>query len=137
VMTTAGTCLDGELSLDEVAQIFEKANLRAAPVVEDEGILIGMVSKSDLARGCRQGEGEERPRSRRFPPDVTGVIAEDVMTPDVVKLRESASLAEAARRFAESGAHRIPVVTTGDVVVGMLSLMDLVRWIARQCQFGA
>jgi CBS domain-containing protein len=135
VMTSKVTCVDSELNLDEVAQVFEKKHLRAAPVVEDGGVLIGMVSKSDLVRGHSHDDEEDALDSdSHFPPNCVGVIVDDIMTTDVAKLRETASLAEAFRMFAARGVHRIPVVTEDDVVVGMLSVMDLVRWMASQPQ---
>jgi CBS domain-containing protein len=129
VMTAAVTCVDGELDLNEVASVLERARVHAAPVVEDQGVLLGVVSKSDLVRGRSSDDGDED-AAGRFPPDCIGLLVEDVMTMDVVKLGESASLGEAARLFAQHGVHRIPIVSRGDVVVGILSVIDLVRWIA-------
>jgi CBS domain-containing protein len=39
---------------------------------------------------------------------------------------------EAARLLAARGVHHIPVVTKDEVVVGILSVMDLARWLATQ-----
>lgn len=135
VMTSKVTCVDSELNLDELAQLFEKKHLRAAPVVEDGGVLIGMVSKSDLVRGCAQDDEDEEDaldEGGHFPPNSVGVIVDGIMTRDVASLRETASLAEAARMFAAKGVHHIPVITKDEIVVGMLSVMDLARWIASQ-----
>lgn len=133
VMTAKVTCVDTELNLDELAQVFEKKHIRAAPVVEDAGVLIGMVSKSDLVRGCTQDDEEDASNGGgHFPPNCVGVIVDGIMTTDVASLRETASLAEAARMFASRGVHHIPIVTKDEIVVGMLSVMDLVRWIASQ-----
>lgn len=135
LMTTKVTCVDSELNLDEVAQIFEKKHIRAAPVVEDEGVLIGMVSKSDLVRGySHDGEEEEFDQDCHFPPNCVGVIVDGIMTTDVAKLLETASLADAARLFATRGVHHLPVVTKDEVVVGMVSVTDLVRWIASKLE---
>jgi len=132
-MTAKVTCVDSELNLDELAHVFEKKHIRAAPVVEDEGVLIGMVSKSDLVRGCtHEDEADASDEGGHFPPNCVGVIVDGIMTTDVARLHETASLAEAARMFASRGVHHIPVVTKDEIVVGMLSVMDLVRWIASQ-----
>jgi IMP dehydrogenase len=117
VMTSQVTCVDGELDLEEVDRIFRAAGIHGAPVVEDRGVLLGVVSQSDLVQGDSQ------------PGDRVGVLVEDVMTTEVVKLPESASLADAARYFADKKVHRIPIVGSDDVVVGVLSLSDLIRWI--------
>jgi CBS domain-containing protein len=137
VMTAKVTCVDSELNLDELAQVFEKKHIRAAPVVEDDGVLIGMVSKSDLVRGHSHGDEDEEDALEEgchFPPNCVGVIVDGIMTTDVARILETASLAEAARLFAARGVHHIPVVTKDEVVVGMLSVMDLARWIAAQSE---
>jgi CBS domain-containing protein len=134
VMTAKVTCVDSELNMEELAQVFEKKHIRAAPVVEDGGVLIGMVSKSDLVRGCTHEDEDEDAfdEGGHFPPNSVGVIVDGIMTTDVARLQETASLAEAARMFAAKGVHHIPVVTKDEVVVGMLSVMDLTRWLASQ-----
>ena len=132
IMTVAVTCVDSELGLSQVAAVLEKDRLHLAPVVEDEGVLLGVVSRADLVRGRSTEEDADENAPRAFPPDCIGLLVEDVMTMDVVKLSESASLSDAARLFARTGVHRVPVVARGDVVVGILSVMDLVRWIASQ-----
>jgi len=131
VMTATVTCVDSELDLNEVAGVLKRARLHAAPVVEDAGVLLGVVSQSDLLRG-RSTDDDDAEAEDRFPPDSVGLLVEDVMTTEVAKLAECAPLAEAARVFARNGVHLIPIVSNEDVVVGTLSVMDLVRWIARQ-----
>lgn len=135
VMTANVVCVDSELNLDELAHLFEKKHIRAAPVVEEQGVLIGMVSKSDLVRGHSHEDADADDafeEDSHFPPNCLGVIVEGIMTTDVAKLPETASLAEAAQLFAARGVHHIPVVTKDEVVVGMLSVMDLARWMAAQ-----
>jgi CBS domain-containing protein len=135
IMTSKVTCVDSELNLDEVAHIFEKKHIHAAPVVEDEGVLIGIVSKSDLVRGySTEDEEDEFGQDGHFPPNCVGVIVDGIMTTDVAKLRETASLAEAARLFSTRDVHHLPVVTKDEVVVGIVSVTDLVRWIASQLE---
>jgi CBS domain-containing protein len=133
VMTAKVTCVDSGLNLEELARVFEKQHIRASPVVEEDGVLIGMVSKSDLVRGhSHEDEEDAFDEGAHFPPNCVGVIVDSIMTTDIAKLQETASLAEAARLFAARGVHHIPVVTKDEVVVGILSVMDLARWIAAQ-----
>jgi CBS domain-containing protein len=132
VMTPVVTCVDGELGLDEVAQLLEGRGLHSAPVVDSDGVLVGMLSKSDLVRGHARDLERSEGEVDRFPPDCLGLLVEDVMTRDVLRLRETDSLAEAARLFADRGFHQLPVVSKEEVVVGILSVLDLVRWMANQ-----
>ena len=130
IMAHRVTCIDADLDLNEAATILARAHLHTAPVVEDSGILIGVVTRGDVLRAGEHG-GDGQPLSpMRMPLESAGLLVEDVMTVAVVRLPESASLADAARLFADSGAHRLPVVSRADVVVGMLSAMDVVRWLS-------
>jgi CBS domain-containing protein len=137
VMTSGVLCVDGELDLPELAQVLTARKRGAAPVVEDQGVLLGIVSKGDLVRGRERSESEAEEEGdggdvSTYPPDCAGLLVEDVMTTQVVSLPEDASLAEAFQVMAKHGYHRVPVVSKEGVVVGILSMVDLVRWIARQ-----
>jgi CBS domain-containing protein len=56
----------------------------------------------------------------------------DFMTPDVVTIRDSASLAEAARLLDDRRISGVPVVNADGRLVGVLSQTDLVRARASQ-----
>jgi CBS domain-containing protein len=128
VMTSRVTCVDSELDLSQLARVFSRAKVHAAPVVEDGGLLLGMISTAALVRGPTPEELEEP----AFPPDSIGVLVEDVMTLDVLSLEETASLVSAVHLMAQKGVHRLPVVSRDGVVVGILSVIDVMRWLARQ-----
>jgi CBS domain-containing protein len=131
IMSRQVTCADSELDLFEVAHLLEDKNLHAVPVVEDAGVLLGIVSKGDLIRGhARADEGASGDET--LLPQRVGVLAEDVMTTDVARINESASLASAVECFAKTKVHRLPVVSKDDVVAGVLSMLDLIQWIADQ-----
>ncbi|MBX7117001.1 MAG: CBS domain-containing protein [Myxococcaceae bacterium] len=115
LMSTRVTCLDSELTPAEAAELLTKGGLHAAPVVEDEGVLIGMFSRADA--------GTSPPASR-------GLLVDDVMSTQVVKLNESATAADAVALFASTGLHRLPVVSSTQQVVGILSVVDVMRWLA-------
>ena len=55
IMAPSVTCVDSDLGLDEVATILARAKVHTAPVVEDTGILIGVVSRGDLLRARGAG----------------------------------------------------------------------------------
>lgn len=60
----------------------------------------------------------------------------DIMTKDVVTVKEDAVLAEAAEHFLSRHIHSIPVLR-GNSVVGILYLYDLARRVFAYCQVGA
>jgi predicted transcriptional regulator len=121
IMSSAVTCVDSDLGWKETEDIFDSANIHAAPVVDDRGVLIGMVSRSDL--------------SRMHPDrlDATCSVVDEVMNACVPKIGEWASLADTALLLATQDTQRLVVVSQDEVVVGTVSAMDLVRWIASAC----
>jgi CBS domain-containing protein len=97
-----------------LARFFTERGIADAPVVTAEGRLLGVVSRDDVARGAN------------------GATAGELMTRLPFTLRESAPIVQAAAVMAYESAARVPVVDDDDVVVGVLSASDLLRWIARQ-----
>lgn len=122
------TCLDPELEAAEAAQILEADRLSSAPVVDDGGVLLGMVETRALQSVCLA----ESYRHDLEPGSAAEV--EDAMSAsaDVIALGERASIADAARLMACSGLDRLPIVTGTAQVVGTVTAMDLVNWLARR-----
>ncbi len=115
VALTGFTCLDPELEAAQAAAILEAEGACCAPVVDDRGALVGVVSASALS----QGEAGSAPRE-----------VEDAMSPAPLTLQPAASVKEVAVAMARSGLQRVPLVTAAGEVVGVVTAMDLVRWLA-------
>lgn len=84
----------------------------AAPVVDGEGRPIGLVSEADLLRAR------------------SGARVLDAMLKVALSVPETAPLDRAASLMAEHRAERLAVVSDDGIVVGMLTAMDVVRWLA-------
>src|SRR5262249_50102003 len=67
--------------------------------------------------------------------DVAGKTVGDIMVPLAFALPESASIAQAAALMAYEGVHRVPVVSTSREVVGLISSLDVLRWLAQRSGF--
>ena len=52
------------------------------------------------------------------------------MTPSVFSIREDARVADASAEMARRGVHRVPVIARDGAVVGMVSALDVMRWMA-------
>ena len=114
VMTGNVICVLPDLDLDELTDLLMENNIGGAPVVDDDGRPIGVVSRTDLVRG--------------HPP---GLTVADVMVPMAFVLPETATLSHAAALMAFEGVHRIPVVSARGCVVGIVSSLDVARWLAQ------
>jgi len=145
-MTTNVVTVTPDVGVETLTSLFLERGFSGAPVIDDSGRAVGIVSKTDLLResferadGTTEDEpasinrgGIEMPLGRGMHTQRgTGITARDVMTPLAFTLPESASVARASALMAHEGVHRVPVVTEAGKVVGILSAMDVLRWVAR------
>lgn len=142
-----------DLSIESLLGIFIERGISGAPVVDEAGRPIGMVSKTDLlAAQFMAGDTGEAVRGAGMeittdqglvlelegpyhPTTVaTGTVA-DIMTPLVFSLPEGATVPQAAALMAYERVHRAPVVSVDDKVVGIVSSLDVLRWVGRSHGF--
>jgi CBS domain-containing protein len=112
------TCVSAALGHAEAVALFLARGLSGAPVVDDEGRPLGMLARSDLLRAAT-----ERPAPRSVA---------DVMTGLAFTLGENDAVSRAVALMAAEGVHHLPVIGDCGRVVGMLSTLDVARWLARQ-----
>lgn len=123
-----------DLGVEALTKLFLDRQLSRAPVVDAAGHLIGMVSKTDLVReqdmradtAVSQRDGDE---AGRHVHEVDALVR-DVMTGLPFALPWNTSLREATRRMLAQGVHAVPVTSSDGTVIGMLSAMDVVAWVA-------
>jgi CBS domain-containing protein len=139
VMTTSVATVPPHLPVEQVAAFLLERRISAAPVVDDDERLLGIVSEGDLLR--RPETGTERPRSwwlSLFASSTEaaadfikthGRRAVDVMTRDVVTVSEDTPLSEVAGLLERHRVKRLPVVRDGRLV-GIVSRADLLRALA-------
>jgi CBS domain-containing protein len=114
VMSRDLVCVSPDLPVEELVALLVDRGFSGVPVVDPQGKPIGVVSKSDLLGG-KGGE-----------------LVRDIMMPIAFTLPESASLSHAAALMAYESIHRIPVVAMDGEVIGLVSSLDIVRWVAEQ-----
>ena len=106
------------LDLDSLATLLIERSLSRVPVVDAQGRVVGIVSKTDLV--------EDRQR------DAHSSTAEDIMVESVLSLSESATITEASRVMAANNIHGAPVVSPAGDLVGYLSALDILAWLSGQ-----
>jgi CheY-like chemotaxis protein/predicted transcriptional regulator len=121
VMSRGVLCVPAEMTLDDLAAVLIERALGTAPVVDAGGRLIGMVTTTDLARAA--WDPELRGRS---------ATVADVMMPFAFTLAGSATLARAAALMSYEGVGRIVIAAPDGRVAGVISGMDVMRWLARE-----
>ena len=116
IMARKVVCVRGDLDACEARSRILARGVSGLPVVDNWGRAIGVVSKSDLV--------EHEVTSRRC-----GRRVVDIMMPLVFSLGEDASIGKAAALMAYEGIHRIVVVDRGGYVIGLVSSLDIARWL--------
>ena len=118
-------CVSEDVSIQAVAALLIDGGLSSVSVVDEGGQPIGVVSQADLVRH----HYESGPPSQEPPSTVA-----DIMTDLSLTLDEGASVSQAAALMALESIPRIPVVDALGQVVGNLSSLDVLYWLA--CETG-
>lgn len=125
VMTKSPAVAYREDSLREVAELMIDKGIRHLPVVDD-GVVVGMISERDL-RGVLGdlrvflSEGDDSPLDDRR--------VDEVMSPNPVTVSVSASLFDLASYYIDDRIGAVPVVDDDDRLVGVVSYVDLLRYL--------
>ncbi len=121
VMSTPTFFVSQTSSLDEVERALEAHRVSALAVIDEDGELVGVVSRSDLIR--RALRTETRGTRTLTLPDLQAI---EVMTPDPLRVAASDTLAHAAKVMTEAAVHRV-FVMEGDDLAGVIATQDVLR----------
>ncbi|WP_139117569.1 CBS domain-containing protein [Endozoicomonas atrinae] len=113
-MTPKVVTVSPDIQVAEAIRILLQHNITAAPVVDNEGTLIGILSESDCLEGTLNGS--------YFSQDAG--LVRDYMTTQVVTADPKENIITVYQRFMTDKAYRVPVVSEGGLV-GILSPKDL------------
>jgi CBS domain-containing protein len=136
VMTANVLTVAPETSLGDVARLMVERVVRAVPVVDDSGTLLGMVTHKELLRYLipdylqRTKSGEFRAptksQAQRGSADPRHIPVREAMARSVLCLAEDQTLTDVANLMSSKDVDRFPVVREGKVV-GFLTRADLIR----------
>lgn len=138
IMTRKVISVSEDTSIEDLCGLLYAARITGAPVVDSEGLLVGIVSKDDIVGAYFHdtgGEGiagieslieisREEPGAN-FPEKGARTVA-DIMTKDVVTVGEDTSVVEICDLMVTKGIHRVPVVKEGGVV-GIVSVLNVLE----------
>lgn len=136
IMTPAVITASPETSVAELCRLMLESRISALPIVDKQGVLVGLITEGDLLRRYESGTDKRRSRwAEMFVSDATlaaeyvkshGRTAKDLMTPDVFTVDESTSLRSIADMFEARGIKRVPVLREKRLV-GMVSRANLLQ----------
>lgn len=130
IMTTDLVVVKAPDSLKAAADAFRKNNIHHLPVVNEEGMLVGLLSKSDLLRVGSAWTAFQKKRdnaSAAFDLFNEKITIGEIMTREVVRLKPADPVSVAVGIFRENLFHSLPIVEDG-VLVGLVTTFDLLKY---------
>ena len=136
-----------DLTVAELAAFLTDQEISGAPVEDEHGKLVGVVSVTDIVRATSSGGERYAPdhdpnfyvrgwedrieaedlESLHF--DDEGLLVRDIMTPSVFAVEAETPVRDVARSMMDSHLHRMLVVQQ-DKVVGIISTSDMLQLLA-------
>ncbi len=147
-METDVVTVTPETPLLQLHHLFLEEEIHGAPVVDEDGRLLGVISTFDLVRVIQEEYEAERttpiyqreeltyssPDWLRYPEDFQDRLSEltvgDAMVTDLVSVPRDAPISEVARLMREHRIHRV-LVADGGVLHGIITSFDLLGLVER------
>lgn len=112
VITPVTTCVRPDLPISQLKRVIAEKGVRCVAVVDDEGKLQGLISRTDLTTAADFGS------------------VADIMPSRVHSLPEDAPIAYAIALMAYEDVSEVPVVTADGTLIGVYHVLDALRWVA-------
>jgi CBS domain-containing protein len=139
IMTTDVITVKKETPLSELAEILTQNHINGVPVVDDEGLLIGIICESDLIRRDKKLHIptvvalfdaviylESSKKMEEEIKRISATTVEDLYTRKVVTVDEKTPIDEIATIMTQKKIYTIPVMD-GDNLVGIVGKNDVIR----------
>jgi len=143
IMTRDVITVRAETTVEELARLLIRHRISGAPVVDEGGRLIGIVTENDLIAQNKRlhiptiirlfdayimlGSGRMEEEIRKMAATTVG----EICTRDVVTVNEDTTLEDIATIMSEKGIHLLPVVKDSRVI-GIIGKADVVGAMTRE-----
>jgi CBS domain-containing protein len=121
IMSREVVCAREDLDAAALIDLMVRRRIGCVPVVDERGRPIGMVTKTDVVE-------QQLAASLNGTPGAA--TAGELMMPMAITLDEHATVAHAAAMMAVEDFHHVAIVSDGGALIGVVSTMDIVRWLA-------
>ena len=112
VMSSSVLTVNTDTTLNEIIKLLVENNVTGLPVVDEDMILLGVVTEKDVLRTLYRKE--------------KGKTVKDLMSSDVVSFDENEDLIIIFKCLVENSFRRVPITSSGKLV-GIISSMDACR----------
>jgi CBS-domain-containing membrane protein len=129
VMTRTVVVVAGSAPFKEVARAMREHRVSAVPVIDPDGLVVGVVSEADLVLREDPSVFEQHFLERRVRRaerrKAEASVARDLMTTPAVTIGPQATVAEAAHVMHEHSVKRLPVIDLDGRIAGIVARVDL------------
>lgn len=128
IMTREVRCARQDVAADRLIELMLRNRLGCMPIVNSFGRPVGMVTKLDIIEQMLppNQDATDSPTPTALMPRT----ARELMMPIAITLGEQASIAQAAAMMASEEVHHLPIVDAAGQLIGIVSTMDVVGWLA-------
>ena len=139
IMTTDVITVKKDTSLKDLAKLLYENHINGVPVVDDDGLLIGIICESDLIRKDKKLHSptvvaifdwvlylESPKKIEKEIQRINATMVEELYTKNVITVDEKTPIDEIATIMEQKKIYTIPVMD-GDRLVGVVGKADLLR----------
>jgi CBS domain-containing protein len=147
-MTPNPISIRRDATIREALEVLTDRGFGAAPVIDERGLPVGVISRTDILVHERECAGRPRaPKSAGMAPDYAdweplpdsswlaeltdaarnGTIVGEIMTPAIFTVTLNTPVAEVVRRILELRIHHLFVSDSDFSIVGVISPLDVLR----------
>jgi CBS domain-containing protein len=147
LMSENVTAIPQHMSLQGAAHVLARFGISGAPVVDEHGRCIGVLSANDFVVWAEKGKAAVRTDECHSPVegmhspwqvrDIEALPREEVsayMTPDPVTVAPSTPVGELAAKMRDAHIHRLIVVDGGGRPIGIVSSTDILAAVTEDAQ---
>lgn len=114
-----------ETTIKDAAKTMMDRGVSGAPVTDEAGVVLGVISRSDLLRVITEGRSKSDATSQLL--NIESSPVKDSMTATPVTVSPDATVLEAARTMYGPRLNRLLVVDEAGQLLGLITSTDVVR----------
>lgn len=134
VMTRQPVTVREDTGIKTALRMLDRHAITAMPVVDAEGLLVGILSEADIVREVVHPDVRSRMLVRDDWPRARPQLVGEVMSTHPLTVHTDTDLADAVELMTSTAVKSLPVVDAQGHVVGVVSRRDVVHSVARSDQ---
>lgn len=125
IMTREPEAIYVTASVAEAVEALESMRVRHLPVIDDNGVIVGMISDRDLGPLMKTFIETAEVDRMEIPPAERRIS--DLMSTDPITVTEDTDIAEIIDTLLDERVGAVPVVDDAERVIGIISYVDVLR----------